>query len=102
MPRYLLAIAVLCAALWWMVGPIFAHEAPAGWEYDAACCSNKDCAPIDDSDVADLGEGGFYIHSRQEHIAFKDTRQGKDDQYHLCVNQFNGTRLCFYRKFNGS
>jgi hypothetical protein len=52
--------------------------------------------------VADLGAGGFYIHSRKEHIAFKDTRQGKDDQYHLCVNQATGARLCFYRKYSGS
>jgi hypothetical protein len=70
--------------------------------YDAACCSEKDCAPIPDSDVADLGAGGFYIHSRKEHIALKDTRQGKDENYHLCVNQATNARLCFYRKFNGS
>jgi hypothetical protein len=97
MSRSIAVIAVSCALIWWLVGPVFSHE----W-YDAACCSNKDCAPIPDSDVADLGEGGFYIHSRKEHIAFKDTRQGKDDQYHLCVNQATGARLCFYRKYSGS
>jgi hypothetical protein len=99
MKRFLIAgiaaFIAVCALL--VVGVARAHD----W-YDAACCSNKDCAPIPDSDVADLGEGGFYIHSRKEHIAFKDTRQGKDDQYHLCVNQQTGARLCFYRKYSGS
>lgn len=88
----LLASFVVCSL---MVGA-FAHD----W-YDAICCSNKDCAPIADSDVSELGDGGFYVHSRKEHIAFKDTRQGKDNQYHLCVNEHTGARICFYRKFQG-
>ena len=101
MTRLIAAIAVLCVALWWMAGPIFAHESPAGWEYDAACCSNKDCAPIEDVEVEEVA-GGFFLKARQEFVPFAETKQGKDDHYHLCVNQFNGTRLCFYRKYSGS
>jgi len=96
MTRYFLAIAGLCAVIWWLVGPVFAHD----W-YEPACCSNKDCAPISDDEVTEMN-GGFFLKTRNEFVAFKDTRQGKDDQFHLCVNQYNGTRICFYRKYSGS
>ena len=78
-----------------------AHEAPSGWFYDAACCSNKDCAPIDDAEVEE-SDAGFFLKTRQEFVPREKTKQGRDENFHLCVNQFNGSLLCFYRKFSGS
>lgn len=28
------------------IGAAWAHQAPSGWQYDHACCSNRDCAPV--------------------------------------------------------
>ncbi len=92
-------LAILCAFLffmWGVIGDAWGHE----W-YEARCCSGKDCAPISDDEVTER-DGGFYIKSRNEFIEFNDTRQGKDDQFHICVNELTNVRLCFYRKFNGS
>lgn len=93
----LLGIAIVLVFINLIISDAWGHS----W-YDAACCSGKDCAVIPDANVSDLGEGGFYIHSLKKHIAFKDTRQGRDSNYHLCVHERTGVLLCFYRKFQGS
>ncbi len=94
--RSAIAVAVLCAAFLCVMKAAGAHS----W-YEARCCSDKDCAPIDDSDVVER-DGGYFIKSRNEFVLEKDTRPGQDDQYHICINALTNTRLCFYRKFNGS
>lgn len=92
----LIALAVLAAFNLWAISGIFAHSF-----YDAACCSDQDCAPLPANDVEEVGRD-FFVKSRNELIRFEDTRQGKDDQYHICINHLTGKRICFYRRFNGS
>lgn len=98
MTRYLLAIAGLCAVIWWMVGPVFSHE-----NYEPACCSNKDCLPVADAIVTETS-AGFLLNDTGEFVERTSTKVRKplDEQYHLCRNQYNGTLLCIYPKFQGN
>jgi hypothetical protein len=51
--------------------------------YPLECCSEKDCAPIPDSDV-ELTNTGYRIKSTGEHIPYKAARMAPDGQYHVC------------------
>lgn len=55
MRRPLLAAALLLAAL-----PAPAHQAPGGWDYDAECCHNLDCAPVPEGAVREVA-GGYAV-----------------------------------------
>lgn len=73
-----------------------AHEAPAGWQYDYSCCSDKDCAPTR-SPVSATARG-WLITSTGETIPYGDHRlhDSKDGDFHRCaVGATNETR-CLY------
>lgn len=53
-------IAFLCFAVSWVAR---AHQAPSGWEYDASCCSQQDCAPAPDGAVREVA-GGWRVTLR--------------------------------------
>jgi hypothetical protein len=89
--------AVLLLALIAWANPLKAHA----W-YDAACCSDRDCKPVDDGVVAEKADGvhvqGHGILSRTD----SRLRMSRDDRDHLCVPSYDKTKLlCVYRKPNG-
>jgi hypothetical protein len=76
------SLLVILIVLW--AGGAFAHEAPAGWQYDAACCSGIDCAQAPKDDVKETPEG--YRLSTGEIIAYSDhrIRRSRDEYFHEC------------------
>lgn len=78
----------------WLLGVIgvFAHEAPKGWTYPMACCSNQDCREVDD--VAETTRG--YRVPSGEVIPYSDTRvmDSPDGEYHWCAN--HNRTLCLF------
>lgn len=56
-----------------------AHE----W-YPARCCSDRDCAPIDDSEVQ-LTSSGWRILQTGETISFDDAEASPDGRFHRCM-----------------
>jgi hypothetical protein len=85
-------ILVLAFVAW--TTPLRAHS----W-YEAACCSQRDCAPVEDGVVAEKSDGvhvqGHGILSRTD----SRLRMSRDDRDHIC--QETGKLLCVYRKPNG-
>jgi hypothetical protein len=61
-----------------------AHQAPTGWQYDAACCSGLDCQQAPLGDVKETPQG--YRLSTGEVIAYSDhrIRRSRDEFFHEC------------------
>lgn len=76
------ALALLAAIALAACEPVLAHQAPSGWEYPTACCSNKDCHPAD----VQLVKGGFLIVETGEVIPTDDKRVkiSGDGEFHRC------------------
>jgi hypothetical protein len=79
-----------------------AETARAHSWYEVACCSERDCVPVEDGVVVEKTDGvhvqGFGILSRTD----PRLRLSRDDRDHLCVAQAGATKLiCVYRKPNG-
>lgn len=51
--------------------------------YPLECCSEKDCAPIPETDV-EVTPQGYLIKSTGERIPYKAARTAPDGQYHVC------------------
>ncbi|MBA9063877.1 hypothetical protein GGQ91_003278 [Methylobacterium fujisawaense] len=62
--------------------------------YPEECCSNEDCAPVDDAEIV---PGGFRSHGY--FIPEALARPSKDASYHLC--QYRGRVICFFVPLNG-
>lgn len=62
-----------------------AHEAPSGWTYPYACCSNKDCRQVPASLISERPEG-YVIKPTGEVVAYSDhrVRMSPDGVYHWC------------------
>lgn len=79
--------AAILYCLFVMIGafPARSHEAPAGWAYDAACCSDKDCRQLADGDVSALADG-YHIASKGWTIGYGSDliKPSLDEHYHLC------------------
>lgn len=87
----MLAIAVLIHAC--------TYARAHSW-YPAECCSDRDCYPLPDGSVKKV-PGGYQLIENGEFIAEKDTREGRDDQFHIC-RWPDGRRICFFRPHNGT
>jgi hypothetical protein len=79
-----------------MTGNAGAHQ----W-YEAACCSDRDCAPVDDDQVRDTPDGGVDVDGFG-HLNKSDSRLrlSRDYQNHLCI--IGGKLLCVYRRPKGT
>lgn len=100
--RFPILLAALCAA------PVaLSHEAPTGWTYDAACCSDRDCGVMPFNRVVPT-EGGWRVRVEpEEHhyypgaldvvVPYDDRRlrQSGDTEFHLCLSR-TGHLLCLY------
>lgn len=70
---------------------VAAHEAPAGWSYDATCCNTKDCAPATKAVLAE--EGGWRVTETGDLVPYNDRaiRESKDGGFHVC--KFNAQTI---------
>lgn len=104
----LLHVAVVVMALVWMTWTASAHEAPMGWLYDGACCSDRDCAELPKGAVKEGPEGYEVTILPGQHPMVKDevfratvpytstkVRQSPDGLYHGCVLP-SGFLICLY------
>lgn len=99
---YLLAVAFLLSQ------PAHGHTAPSGWQYDHACCSTQDCAPIRVELVQITAQGYRVTVSPGDHplvtepstyiFPFNDKRVrfSGDQHYHLCIGLYSKAGLCLY------
>jgi hypothetical protein len=97
--RALILTLALAALLYATKAP--AHDAPAGWAYDLACCGLSDCAPVADGIVVENPRNGAvtvlgYTLDRAD----PRIRVSKDDQDHVC--QSPSKLLCVYLKPKGN
>lgn len=112
----LVAAALTCAVIAWTMLPAAAHDAPAGWSYDASCCHGDshsgDCQEIPDSAVKPV-DGGYVVtllpgdhrrvtvaHTWQR--AMSEARRSPDGHYHACLWPNEATLRCFYAPPFGS
>jgi hypothetical protein len=103
----ILGLAIVAAVAWWAV-PARGHEAPAGWSYDPACCSDYDCAPIPASAVSLAPDGWRLRLAPGQHpfvrapldavVPFGDhrLRRSGDGGWHACISPTTGRVLCVY------
>jgi len=54
------------------VSPAGAHQAPTGWTYPWACCSNLNCQEVDAKAISEKLQG-YVIQSTGEGVAYGDT-----------------------------
>jgi hypothetical protein len=66
--------------------------------YDSECCSDTDCRPVPDEDVAERKDGVFVKGWGLLLPSDKRLRWSKDQQSHICVGSL--TLRCVYRKPN--
>ncbi len=79
------------------------HEAPAGWQYDIACCSDRDCRPLSRTEVNTIRRAGDQtgyladIEGFSEPILFAPDKikPSKDEYFHGCVGA-SGIGYCLY------
>lgn len=79
-----------------------AHDAPAGWAYDGACCSGIDCQPAKISQVEQTPKG-YLVHKTDDVnetlVPYSDTRihWSHDKNYHVCSYILSSKNLiCLY------
>ena len=91
--------AVFIAILPIGIIPAAAHDAPSGWTYPLACCSDFDCREVADADVVE-GPQGYVIKVTGEVIPMtsRKVRPSPDGVYHWCsVNgQQDGATICLF------
>lgn len=90
----LLAVAGLLRAV-----PAFSHDAPTGWKYPFACCSNHDCRAVPTKQVSERPEG-YVINATGEVVAHGDTRlrNSPDGEFHWCsvAGQNHSRTICLF------
>jgi len=87
-------------------GPASAHDAPTGWKYPWACCSNIDCQKVQSSAVLEAPQG-YFIQSTGEVVGYGDKRikDSPDGEYHWCAHQAGidaGHTICLFVPSKGS
>lgn len=77
-----------------------AHDAPTGWKYPWACCSNMDCKQVPKEAIKERPEG-YVIANTGEVVGYLDkrVRQSPDGEYHWCAHQAGidaGHTICLF------
>jgi hypothetical protein len=90
--------ATLSATLF--AAPARAHDAPTGWKYPWACCSNMDCQEMGDKAISERPEG-YVVNRTGEVVAYADKRvkDSPDGLYHWCAHQAGidaGQTICLF------
>lgn len=90
------AAAAACAA--W-TGDVRAHDAPTGWSYPQACCSDFDCREVADAAIGE-GADGYTIQATGELLGFGDARlkDSPDGRFHWCsaAGAPKGRTICLF------
>ena len=68
--------------------------------YPVECCSDRDCYPLPDGTVKEV-KGGYQLIESGEFIPSAETRDGRDDHFHIC-RWPDGRRICFFRPYSGT
>lgn len=93
LPRYA-AVALVALAM-----PAAAHDAPSGWSYPLACCSNYDCREVSDMSIGE-GPEGYVIKVTGEVIPMTDrkVRPSPDGRFHWCsvAGKNDGRTICLF------
>lgn len=74
------------------IGSSYAHDAPSGWTYPLACCSDYDCREVGDAYTPDAKirvfetAEGYRISSTDETIPYgsRKIRSSPDGMFHWC------------------
>ncbi len=76
-----------------------AHEAPSGWMYPKACCSDMDCRAVSRDAVSERPEG-YVIDLTGEVLPYLDgrLRESPDGEYHWCSTggSDSGHTICLF------
>ena len=90
--------AIFCLPLVHVV-PSAAHDAPRGWTYPLACCSDFDCREVAEADVVE-GPQGYVIKVTGEVIPMtsRKVRNSPDGQFHWCsvAGKADGKTICLF------
>lgn len=93
------AFAALGIASLFPAVPAAAHDAPSGWTYPLACCSDFDCREVADADVVE-GPQGYVIKVTGEVIPMTSpkVRNSPDGQFHWCsvAGKTDGKTICLF------
>ncbi len=100
-----LALVVIAGAIAFTLSirPAHGHQAPMGWQYDIACCSDRDCRPLSRSEVNTIrraaDQSGYLadIEGFSEPVLFAadKIKPSKDEYFHGCVGA-SGIGYCLY------
>ena len=103
--RRVMALAVLAGSVGlvlWLTWAGAAHEAPKGWSYPFACCSDFDCRAVTagrDGTVSERPEG-FVINATGEVIPYRDSRvkHSPAGDFHWCsvAGKADGRTICLF------
>lgn len=99
LPRWTtLAVALSCQLV--AVFPTTAHEAPKGWSYPWACCSNQDCQEVTARSISERPEG-YVVAQTGEVIPYLDKRvkDSPDGEFHRCAHKAGldaGRTICLF------
>lgn len=81
------------------VGAAEAHEAPSGWTYPKACCSEMDCRAVSAEAVKERPQG-YIIALTGEIVPYSDDRlkDSPDGEYHWCSagGSDSGRTICLF------
>lgn len=95
-PSILTAVALAGA---FAAGPAGAHDAPKGWKYPFACCSDYDCRAVPQMTVREAPEG-YVIDTTGEVLAYGDkrVRNSPDGDFHWCsvAGRNDGRTICLF------
>lgn len=93
-----LAVLIISGAAW-------AHDAPTGWSYSPACCSNRDCGQVP-ADWISEGQDGVRIMPTGEVIPYSDSRikVSPDGLVHWCRSPYDPSprTICLYLPSRGA
>lgn len=80
-----LAVVAGFGVLMLLSGSAWAHDAPSGWTYPLACCSDYDCREVPDAAIIE-GPDGYTIRATGEVIPMtsRKVRNSPDGQFHWC------------------
>lgn len=82
----LIALGIACLALFIFIpSSARAHDAPTGWRYPWACCSNQDCRMVPYEAIREGGHG-YVIEATGEVVPYADkrVRDSPDGEFHWC------------------
>lgn len=95
----LLRLAAPVSVLISCVLPAAAHDAPSGWTYPVACCSDFDCREVADDAVTE-GPEGYVIKVTGEVIPMtsRKVRPSPDGVFHWCsvAGKADGRTICLF------